>query len=982
MDSDSDSDGSHVSNTPPRVIKPSPPAPTSAPVSAPPSRRTLFSTTKSKINVKASSSSSHSKSAPKPKSSSHKKSKAPDPTSVEPEQTPPEEPFPTLSPILPFQIRNRVSDQSPISIETLPAGFFSKSASFSKFRRSSVSFDPIKDEPCPPLASNLQQKVHIGGSDCAETDWTLPELEDEASVGYGNTVKVGKRHSNLIGSNEPMPQVKLRKCGNEGNFVKLNLKRNKKFLNKGKRGNSTSSGGRRFYKKYKKKFKPAGGGETEEGVCEEHGVFMESLTKEKEKQEGKKAKFDCESIEETILAARNESSEENLLKLLSLTHGYDSFREGQLEAIKMVLDGKSSMLVLPTGAGKSLCYQLPAMILPGITLVVSPLVALMIDQLKQLPPMIQGGLFCSSQTPEEVSKTKMLLQQGLIKVLFVSPERFLNAEFLSIFSGTLLVSLVVVDEAHCISEWSHNFRPSYMRLRASLLKEKLNVNCILAMTATATTTTLHAVMSALEIPPTSLIQKAHLRDNLHLSVSLSKDKMKDLLALIKSSPFKEVQSIIVYCKFQFETDVLSRYLRDYNISAKVVATVAFGMGLNKTDVGAVIHYSLPESLEAYVQEIGRAGRDGRSSYCHLFLDDDTYFKLRSLMFSEGVDQYAVDKFLSQVFTNDNKSQGKIFSLVKESASCKLDMKEEVHDVMFTLLTQLELGEVQYLRLLPQINVTCTLNFHKVGRKFVITSVHLGVLLAAGALRSYKHVTNGRNYIKHLSYYTPPDVLAERDIVVAEILKKSEMKQGKYVFDIPTVANSIGVMTTDLSIQLQNLKFKGEVTYELKDQAFCYTIVQVPTDLCSLSAVLTKWLSEVESCKVWKFDAMYDAVVFAVNSCEKLQGCCGAEHTLCLQKRILDYFNETDNNDHPNKMGQSSPFLRADIKVFLQGNSQVKFTPRSIARIMHGIASPAYPSTMWSKTHFWGRYTQTDFHVVMEAAKAELINLSAKTQPTS
>ncbi|KAM6562477.1 hypothetical protein CsatB_022475 [Cannabis sativa] len=939
MDSDSDSDGSHVSNTPPRVIKPSPPAPTSAPVSAPPSRRTLFSTTKSKINVKASSSSSHSKSAPKPKSSSHKKSKAPDPTSVEPEQTPPEEPFPTLSPILPFQIRNRVSDQSPISIETLPAGFFSKSASFSKFRRSSVSFDPIKDEPCPPLASNLQQKVHIGGSDCAETDWTLPELEDEASVGYGNTVKVGKRHSNLIGSNEPMPQVKLRKCGNEGNFVKLNLKRNKKFLNKGKRGNSTSSGGRRFYKKYKKKFKPAGGGETEEGVCEEHGVFMESLTKEKEKQEGKKAKFDCESIEETILAARNESSEENLLKLLSLTHGYDSFREGQLEAIKMVLDGKSSMLVLPTGAGKSLCYQLPAMILPGITLVVSPLVALMIDQLKQLPPMIQGGLFCSSQTPEEVSKTKMLLQQGLIKVLFVSPERFLNAEFLSIFSGTLLVSLVVVDEAHCISEWSHNFRPSYMRLRASLLKEKLNVNCILAMTATATTTTLHAVMSALEIPPTSLIQKAHLRDNLHLSVSLSKDKMKDLLALIKSSPFKEVQSIIVYCKFQFETDVLSRYLRDYNISAKVVATVAFGMGLNKTDVGAVIHYSLPESLEAYVQEIGRAGRDGRSSYCHLFLDDDTYFKLRSLMFSEGVDQYAVDKFLSQVFTNDNKSQGKIFSLVKESASCKLDMKEEV---MFTLLTQLELGEVQYLRLLPQINVTCTLNFHK----------------------------------------TPPDVLAERDIVVAEILKKSEMKQGKYVFDIPTVANSIGVMTTDLSIQLQNLKFKGEVTYELKDQAFCYTIVQVPTDLCSLSAVLTKWLSEVESCKVWKFDAMYDAVVFAVNSCEKLQGCCGAEHTLCLQKRILDYFNETDNNDHPNKMGQSSPFLRADIKVFLQGNSQVKFTPRSIARIMHGIASPAYPSTMWSKTHFWGRYTQTDFHVVMEAAKAELINLSAKTQPTS
>ncbi|CAI8619584.1 unnamed protein product [Vicia faba] len=211
-------------------------------------------------------------------------------------------------------------------------------------------------------------------------------------------------------------------------------------------------------------------------------------------------------------------------------------------------------------------------------------------------------------------------------VLFVSPERFLNKEFLSAISAGSAVSLVVIDEAHCISEWSHNFRPSFMRLRASLLHRSLNVGFVLAMTATATTTTLDAIMSALDIPFTNLIQNAHLRDNLRLSASLIKNRMKDLLVLIKSPPFADVKGIIVYCKFQSETDQISRYLNDNNISAKsyhsgifakergnvqelfasnkirvVVATVAFGMGLDKRDVGAVIHYSLPGSLEEYVQ---------------------------------------------------------------------------------------------------------------------------------------------------------------------------------------------------------------------------------------------------------------------------------------------------------------------------------------------------------------------------------------------
>ncbi|OMO60435.1 hypothetical protein CCACVL1_24169 [Corchorus capsularis] len=905
MDSDSDSDGSHISATPPRDPLPPPSRPTPPP--PPPKPPTSFHKSTTKIKP---SSDSNTISKPKKPSKKHSKSKTETKLEPKPDSKPVQqaEPPPFPSPIgnFPFQIRRPSEQSQPIStvhsLETLPAGFFSTHrTSFSKFQKQSLTFEP---EITPEIAT--ERKANDSG--CS-----------------GSTNTSNKKLPNLIRGDVPLPPANLQKRSVEGNFVKLNFSYKRKFATKGKKTNSYSSKSR-YYRKSKRRVKS----EVEtESICDEEGLVVE--IKHQPNVE-KKIKF--EHIEEAVLAVRKEASDENLVSLLKVMYGYDTFRDGQMEAIKMVLAGKSTMLVLPTGAGKSLCYQIPAVVLPGITLVVSPLVALMIDQLKQLPPMIRGSFLSSSQGPEEAAETLRLIQEGSIKVLFISPERFLNAEFLSIFSASTSVSLVVVDEAHCVSEWSHNFRPSYMRLRASLLRANLNVDCILAMTATATKATLHSVMSALEIPSTNLIQKAQIRDNLRLSVSLSGNRLKNLLKLLKSSPFSEAQSIIVYCKFQSETDLISRYLYDNNINAKsyhsgmpakdrsrvqelfcankikvVVATVAFGMGLDKRDVGAVIHYSLPESLEEYVQEIGRGGRDGRLSYCHLFFDDVTYYKLRSLMHSDGVDEYAVNKFLCEVFADDTNSRGKVCSLVKESASRKFDMKEEV---MLTLLTQLELGETQFLHLLPQLNVTCTVHFHK----------------------------------------TSPMSLADKDTAVTAILKKSEIKQGQYVFDIPTVANSIGVGPSDLLNHLQNLKVKGEITYELKDPAYCYKILEVPSDFCSLSELLTRWLMDIENCKVWKLDAMYSAAAFAADACDKADGCNFAQQTSCLQKRILDYFKGDDNPDVLDKMSDNSPFLRADIKVFLQSNSQIKFTPRAVARIMHGIRSPAYPSSMWSKTHFW------------------------------
>ncbi|XP_039124177.1 ATP-dependent DNA helicase Q-like 5 isoform X3 [Dioscorea cayenensis subsp. rotundata] len=774
-------------------------------------------------------------------------------------------------------------------------------------------------------------------------------------------VDPSKLHRNWIPSSAPpeLPQKRLR-FSSEGNFVRLNINgygRRHSFRN-GRKGKKLL----RFRKRSgKPRTKSTGENEVEMGCLEEEEEEEESCLGDFQMQE-RSSGFDLGRIEEAIMAAREDPSEVNLLELLRLVYGHSSFRDGQLEAIQKVVAGESTMLVLPTGAGKSLCYQLPALILPGVTLVVSPLVALMVDQLKHLPSVIPGGLLSSNQTNEEASATLDRLREGKIKVLFVSPERFLNKGFLSVF-GSTIISFVAVDEAHCISEWSHNFRPSYLRLRASILRAKLNVKCMLAMTATATSKTLQEIMHALEIPAANLIQTCQIRDNIQLFVISSGNRLKDLLMLMKSSSLVDKQSVIIYCKFQVETDMVTKYLCDNNILAKgyhsslpardrnriqelfcsnkirvVVATVAFGMGLDKSDVDLVIHYSLPESLEEYVQKTGRAGRDGRLSFCHLLLDDLTYYKLRSLLYSDGVDEYAINKLLCEIFSDGIVQDGHASSLVKESASRKFDMKEEV---LLTILTQLELGDVQYLHLLPQLNVTCTLYFHK----------------------------------------TSPDLLSKKDILIATIMKKSEIKQGYFVFDIPTVANTVGITPTDLLNKLKNLKFMGEITYDLKDPAFCFTIIKVPDDYCSLTSRITNWLSEVEQCKVQKLDEMFHVATFAAKECPKVDGCFDNMHTPCIQKKILDYFCRDANapsDDVFTKMGRSSPFLHADIKVFLQSNSHVKFTPRAIARIMHGIPSPSFPSATWSKCHFWERYSQIDFAVVMKAATSELMHFDRKT----
>ncbi|KAG6541292.1 hypothetical protein Mapa_017345 [Marchantia paleacea] len=675
-------------------------------------------------------------------------------------------------------------------------------------------------------------------------------------------------------------------------------------------------------------------------------------------------------LSEVLERVLNDPSNENLLEILDMAFGFKAFRAGQLEAIKRILALQSTMVMLPTGAGKSLCYQLPALVLPGVTLVISPLIALMTDQLHHLPPSLPGALMSSAQTSQESNSTVARLRAGQIKVLFISPERLCSESFQRILEEIPKINLAVIDEAHCLSEWSHNFRPSYFRL-GSILMEQIKVPCVLAMTATATKKAERSIMEALRIPSTGVVQASRVRENLVLTVSQESNRLRALLAMLQERPYSEARSIIIYCTFQVEADNISDFLQQNGIQAKsyhakktsqersrifdqfcsnrlrvVVATVAFGMGLDKSDVRAVIHYNIPRSLEHYVQETGRAGRDGKPAYCHLFLDNNDYLKLRSLAHSEGVDEYAVGKILSRIFSGKQESSkvGNPCSIIIETAAKEFDMKEEVLD---TVLSYLEVGDVQYVKSVSKLNVTCTLSFHR----------------------------------------SSPASLAERSSHVAAILKRSQEKQGRYMIDLLALATHLQISIFDMQFELRRLQSAGEITCEYGDPALCFTVTRFPEDIRLLTSAITKRLNGVENCKVRKVDAMYAAALAAVRRrnegvFEESNSSLSSEQA-SFQNTIKIYFDEDEGSlpsqDLPSVIEPSRNFLRADIKDFVRTNKHVNLTGRAIARIFYGIWSPAYPYSDWCKNHSWGKYEGVDFGAIKEIATAELLAQHSATR---
>ena len=394
-------------------------------------------------------------------------------------------------------------------------------------------------------------------------------------------------------------------------------------------------------------------------------------------------------------------------ELLQQHFGFSTFRDGQEQVIDAILTDGRALAIFPTGGGKSLCYQLPALALDGVTLVVSPLIALMKDQIDFLQSRgIAAARLDSSLDFAQTRAVNDDLRSGQLKLLYVAPERFNNERFLNLLKSAP-IALMAVDEAHCISEWGHNFRPDYLKL--ARIARDLEIPRLLALTATATPPVAQSICDGFEIPQAHSINTGFYRPNLKMCLTPLVARQRERL-LLKRLQTRAPGSTIVYVTLQRTAEEIANFLERQSLKARayhagmnsdvrnevqewwmagsdriVVATIAFGMGIDKADVRYVYHFNLPKGLESYAQEIGRAGRDGVPSTVELLACRDDVPALENFVYGDTPPREALQALVQTVLHSDDE-----FNFKETDWSAQFDLRPLV---LKTALTYLELDGV-------------------------------------------------------------------------------------------------------------------------------------------------------------------------------------------------------------------------------------------------------------------------------------------------
>jgi ATP-dependent DNA helicase RecQ len=621
--------------------------------------------------------------------------------------------------------------------------------------------------------------------------------------------------------------------------------------------------------------------------------------------------------------------------------GHSSFRGRQEEVVQSLLAGHSTLALFPTGAGKSLCYQLPALLLDGLTIVVSPLIALMKDQVETLKARgIAAARLDSSLPPAEVARVQIQLAAGQLRLLYVAPERFASERFAETLAR-LPVALLAIDEAHCISQWGHNFRPDYLRLAGTA--KALGIQRVLCLTATATPEVARDICESFGIAPEHRIQTSFHRQNLHFHVtpvSLG-DRQGRLLAALREPGRLPA---IVYVTRQETAEEIATFLQRAGLPARayhaglpddqraeaqdlfmsgscsiMVATIAFGMGVDKADIRAVMHYNLPKSPENLLQETGRAGRDGWPAHCELLACGDDLTVLRNFICGGTPGPQAITAAVNAILRQGQECEVSVYDLSQAT-----DSRPHVTE---TILACLESDD----------HIVAAGSFH--GRCRV------------RFLRPRHQVMAGR------------DPLERR--LLETILECAETGRQWLTIDLPAAGETIGLGVSQMQMYLNLLSHDNDAVVQFSHRRLRYRINSPPQPVMETAAAIAAVFHRREAHEL----AQLDAVVS------------WARETGCLTRALLAHFGESLSADcghcgnchgwpassaalPVSPPGEISADDVAIMQSLIAERRAALRSARQLARFLCGISSPASTRSRLSRHDHYGRLANIPFPDVL------------------